>query len=79
MGRTRILQEQKKPEQSSVSLWRDVTWAFQKILTLIKVYTPILNVDLAVTFVARAQWGPYHWPAEVSSMVNNMENFLAFS
>lgn len=52
---------------------------FQKILTLIKVYTPILNVDLAVTFVARAQWGPYRWPAEVSPMVNIMENVLALS
>ena len=30
MGRTRILQEQKKTEQSSVLVWRDVIWGVPK-------------------------------------------------
>lgn len=52
LGRTIILQEQKKPSIAVYHYGETSPGAFQKILKLTKIYTSILYMDLAVTFVA---------------------------
>lgn len=52
LGRTTIPQEQKKQSRAVCYYGEMSPGAFQKILKLINAYTSILNMDLAVTFVA---------------------------